>query len=436
MRKSGNDLKDSVRSALGGVDGIALRRYVMAALDPSVRYGVTGKLVGGAGTLGWTETAHYLLDSLSSRQLTGNAAKTELANFVEYSSPETVDLMNRVLNKDMRCGVAETLINSLSLPNFSVPVFTCQLAAPTGTPDEQRKARKRMERGEWVVSTKFDGMRGLGLVDDNRVHFVSRSGKPVPALQHLEKQVLDVFGGHRVVVDCEGVGVDFLDSISQLRSKSIERLEDTTLLQIFDCVPLEAFRDARGDDKFGGPLRDRLARLREFIANTDAPNLMFAAHSSVHDYDEAQYRADQLMEDGFEGCVAKDLTSGYSRKRTNDWIKFKATDNTTCLIVGLKEGEAGKQFEGMLGSATVEVDGILSDVGMGWSRFERAAIWAAYTGKTVAVTVRGKLVEAEPDAAFRILSRLLDVRHNGRMTSGALRHARKMKFRDIGGEIA
>lgn len=435
---SGNALKDVVALTLhsDNADAPRHRRYLMAALDPSVRYFQTGKLTGGTGYREFDYDAYNLLDRLASRELSGNAAKQAFVYFAESYTPSAVELMNRALNKDLRCGVAETLINSLDIPDFTIPVFKCQLAAPTGDADEIRKARKRMETGEWVAATKYDGMRGLGLVDDNSVQFVTRSGKPIPALQHLEKQVLSIFGGHSVVIDCEGVGVDFLDSISQLRSKSLANLEDTTLLQIFDCVGLDRFRKAKGNDKFGGPLRDRLARLKSFWEYGDPANLIFVDHVPVAGFDEAKAHSDYLIAQGLEGAIAKDLDAGYSRRRTNDWIKFKATDATTVAITGLKEGEKGKQFEGMLGSATVNVDGVDSDVGMGWTKHERAAIWAAYTGKTIPVTIRGKEIFVQSASENYVIGRLIDVTFNERMPSGALRHARKTKFRDVAGEMA
>src|SRR6266571_5331071 len=262
--KSGNALKDTARNLLGHASpaGDELRRYVMAVLDPMVTYGVKGKLKGGTGALGFDENAYTILDQLAARKLAGNAAKDKLELFCEFHNPDAVELMNRALNKDLRCGVGISLINDLGL-DFKIPVFECQLAQPGEA--------KRMKPGEeWLGCIKYDGMRALIEVNDNRVNFWTRSGKPIPALEPLAPQVLEVFGGRSLMLDSEGVGRDFLDTVSQLRRKDGANLKDSTVLQIFDIVDLDDFRDADNRTYFGGPLTDRLGEL-EIMFMVGAP---------------------------------------------------------------------------------------------------------------------------------------------------------------------
>jgi hypothetical protein len=90
-----------------------------------------------------------------------------------------------------------------------------------------------------------------------------------------------------------------------------------------------------------------------------------------------------------------------------------------------------------------------SNVGGGWGTEERALIWAAHTGEPVKWSSieqdkpTGLRVVTEhvamPDPQHYVIGRLIDVLSNGTMPSGALRHARKIKFRDLvtaPGEIA
>src|ERR1700737_3995104 len=172
---SGNALKNAVTIDLSVPASHFLRRYVMAVLDPMKTYGRKDKLMTDGGDMPWDEGCYSLLDKLAMRELTGNAAKTELAGFCRHHHPEAGELMQRALNKDLRCGVGIALINDSGL-DFKIPVFECQLAQPG-------EAKRMKEGEEWLGCTKYDGMRTLIEVADNRVNFCTRSGKPIPALE-------------------------------------------------------------------------------------------------------------------------------------------------------------------------------------------------------------------------------------------------------------
>lgn len=406
-RVSGNELKADVAKQLGGFVQADLRRYVMAVCDPMTTYGVKGKLLTDGGEKPWDEGCYTVLDKLASREATGNVAKTLLRNFTMLYDADAVELMNRALNKDLRCGVGIALINDLGL-DFKIPIFECQLAQPGEA--------KRMKDGEeWLGCIKYDGMRTLIEVNDNRVNFWTRSGKPIPALEPLAPQVLEVFGGNRLMLDSEGVGRDFLDTVSQLRRKDGADLKDSTVLQVFDMVDLDDFRNADNKTYFGGPLTERLGEL-EIMFNVGVPEaVQMVDHWAIRDWEHAEQFANDLMAKGMEGAIFKRASAGYIKRRTHDWLKIKLEDEITARVIAIYPGEKGKQFEGMMGGVTVEIDGVESDVGGGWTPAQRSDYWT------------------DP---HQVVGRLIDIKCNGKNPSGALRHARFERFRDIDGAIA
>lgn len=432
--KSGTALDDCVRSTLSSPEYAELRRYVMAVLDPSRTYGHSGRLPAGEGDNEWDENAFWLLDRLARRELTGNALKAAMVDYCKQYTPTAVDLMSRALAKDLRCGVGIKTINNLALPDFRIPVFTCQLAKDASP--------SRFKKGSWVASIKFDGMRALGVVRDNTCSFFSRSGKPITALDHLAPQVLDVFGGQDVVIDCEGVSRDFLDTVSELRTQNPDALSESVELQTFDLLPGTAFRSAINREPVGGPLEERLAQLAlyaEMIALK--PALRLVEHVPVADWEAALAYSDEKMAMGLEGAILKRLGERYIKDRTDSWLKIKQEDAVTVEILSVYEGEPDGRFIGQLGGVNVAVNGVPSKVGGGWTPYERAAIWAAHTNTAVAMQVVEKDAVTgvrvmtnrwvQPDESNLVIGRLIDVKCNGFMPSGAMRHARKIRFRDL-----
>lgn len=438
---SGNAALQALNVSL---DDQAFQRLAMYALDPARTYNIKGNMKFGYGMEHFGEPAYMLLDKLAARQLTGNAAKAALDDFCQLHTQDAVETMNKVLNKDLRCGIGIKAINGLKRRDFRIPVFTCALAKPAEA--------KRMKHGRWVAGIKYDGMRTLIEVNDNRVNFWTRSGKAIPKLQPLEGAVLEVFGGRRLMLDSEGVGADFLATMSQLRGKTADlNVVHTTDLQLFDILDLDDFRRYEGrDEPFGDSLEARLYRLKSFSSPSVPRPIKFVEHHPVRDFEHAVGMSQGWIEQGLEGGIIRRLEAQYTKERTFDWLKIKLEDTVDATILDIYEGEAGKKNEGKLGGVVVEIGGVRSDVGGGWSEWERAAIWAAHTGQPVPYTYieraydevagYGAPVEKteiiQPAAANHVIGRMIEIEFNGYMPSGALRHARKKRFRDVEGEKA
>lgn len=442
---SGNALKDAVRYCLEGKQDDTIRRYVMAVLDPSVTYGVKGKLRGGRGCEPFDFGGFELLQRLARRELTGNAAKTALDVFCDLHDDAAVELMNRALNKDLRCGVGATLINGLEMA-FKIPVFACALAHPA--------EEKRLGKHEWYWATKYDGIRTLVEVNDSRVSFWTRSGKPIPRLQHLEKDALEVFGGMRVMLDAEGVGKTFLESVSSMRGHAkADDCDNNIVLMVFDMLHLDDFYKHEGRKQpFGAPLKERLENLgnvfREVHAHIvrdderqnayDQMRIQPIPHRPIENWDHAQRVFQEQLDAGQEGIMLRRADSPYTKERTYDWLKLKLEDTVDARITGVFEGQG--KYTGMMGYVTVEVDGVVCQVGGGWSDWERAAAWAAATGEpcTYIAYEEGKpiSVTVQYDEENSLIDRIIEIGFNGKMPSGALRHPRKYRFRDIEGEKA
>jgi DNA ligase-1 len=393
-----------------------------------------GKMGGGDPYLGcqWgSQEDHDLVDRLADRRLTGNAAKAALEDWGQVSSVEDIDLLNRVLNKDIKCGVGVKLLNEVGAAvDFKIPVFEVALCHPA--------TEKLISKGDWIAAIKYDGMRALIQVRDNAVTFFTRSGKLIPALDHLAKPVLEIFGGRSVMLDSEAISGGFQESMSTLRrSKNIAASGDE-VLQVFDMVDLHRFLAADRKQEFGGPLENRLLELDHVFGMSDANEergpVRRTEHEEVRDWAHARELFDGAIDEEEEGIILRRLDAGYRKDRTNSWLKLKLEDTVDASIEGLYEGEG--EIAGMMGGAFVTINGVRCRVGGGWSLAERAEAWAAYTGEAVGYRFNGVDYVAEYDEECSLVDRIIEIKFNGYTDDGALRHGRKKRFRDIEGEKA
>ena len=117
-----------------------------------------------------------LSQDLSSRKLTGHAARDKILEIMNKSSKDEWNFFyKRILQKDMRCGLSEKTINNVAKKNnfdqFLIPVFACQLA-------QDSDSHKKKLTGKKFLEVKLDGVRVISvLYPDGRVDFLAEMEK-------------------------------------------------------------------------------------------------------------------------------------------------------------------------------------------------------------------------------------------------------------------
>jgi DNA ligase-1 len=82
---------------------------------------------------------------------------------------------------------------------------------------------------------------------------------------------------------------------------------------------------------------------------------------------------DLYLKHGFEGAMVKDLDSPYQFKRSIAMLKVKKMETVDGKVVGFEEGKG--KCKGVLGALQVEVDGVVTSVGGGYSDAQRSDLW-------------------------------------------------------------
>jgi DNA ligase-1 len=382
-------LKQALEAAvLGSTNSCYFLRGLWFCYNPYVTYGVKQipDSVGIADAENPWDDFISLLDDLSERRLTGQAARDAIQEMSErFDSEEWNLFLAPILRRDMRCGVSTTTINKiLKKTDYEIPVFSCQLASNSeGRPE--MKGIKRLE-------PKLDGVRVLmavGFPDYGGINVVcySRNGKIFENFQHIEAQIENYADHLRkgvgvknggFVLDGEVVGNSFQELMRQARRKE-DVQNDDSVFHIFDVIPIEDF--LRGH--WNAQLSKRLAILEKVQPTIDKmPNVELLPHIQVDlDTEEGQTKlqtyAQAMVAAGYEGIMIKDLDAPYVCTRSKFWLKWKPTITVDLEVIGIEEG-TGRNM-GRLGALVCAGNDhgkdIVVNAGSGFTDKERKLLW-------------------------------------------------------------
>lgn len=195
------------------------------ACDKLITFGVSGKTIPKStvdNCLNDLDSSGFytLIQELIDRKSTGNAAKNLLEFIAMNSSTHMWDnWFRRILLKDLKCGVDSKTINNCAKqadkPEYSIPVFSCQLAHKLD--DHPTKLQ-----GEKLIECKLDGVRVISIVYPNgKVDQFSRNGKELLNFDNIKSQLSSASNYFEcpMVLDGEVMSESFQDLMKQIHRK-------------------------------------------------------------------------------------------------------------------------------------------------------------------------------------------------------------------------
>ncbi len=303
-------------------------------------------------------------------------------------------------------------------PERGLPEIGPMLATPAPLPAEDDEA-------SWGFEVKWDGVRCVaGAPGDGSLRLVTRAGNDVtrtyPELQGLGERLAGrpvVLDGEIVVVDEKG-RPDFgllqrRMGVTNPRRAAHLAMECPVHLMLFDVMYLD------GALLTELPYRERRALL--YGLGLGGPNWSVPAHLEGH----GRQAWDATLASGFEGVLAKRLTSRYlPGVRSPDWRKTKHMITLDVVIGGWAEGRGHLSgLPGALLTGLPEPSGLryTGSVGSGLSEYERGEL-ARYLG---VIPRAGSPFTGPVDVpgAHWVEPRLVaEVAFSGWTASGRLRH--------------
>lgn len=374
-------------------DNRVLREVVRLALDPFTQFYIRKIPKYEATGSGCLMQAMDQLFELSSRIVTGNAAIEHLTQVLTSLSPKNAKVLERIIAKDLKCGVSTATANDVWLG--LIVDYPCMLAS--------QYEQKLVDKIQWpaMVQLKLDGMRFNAVVRDGQCEFKSRNGKTIDLLGNLEKEFVQLANGMDVVFDGELIvkddgGILNRQTGNGILNKAVKgTISDAEAAMvhatIWDHIPYMYFTSGECPT----PYKERFARLQSADKISIVPNFI------VENIEEAQAKFKEYYDQGEEGIILKDMHAPWENKRSKSLIKFKGELECDLKIVDVEDG-TGK-YEGMLGALVCESeDGIIKvKVGSGFNDEDRKKIKKQdVVGKVVAVKYNSRIRSKHEDESL------------------------------------
>lgn len=375
-----------------------LAGVVKAALDPTITYGIAdveGLLPPYFGAEGFNPQSAALIAHLAARTLSGNAARDAIKAHLKTLSEPSANLLLRVITKDLRCGVGDTLVKKVA-PAL-LPTFEPMLAA---------KFESKRLRVPAYVQTKLDGLRAIAFIRPGGTTFYTRNGHEITSVPHLCERLQNIArSDSTIVLDGELTAGSFNESVSAIRKAGV--IAAGAKYHIFDILTEAEFFGREGVSEV---FEKRQEALRNLVKH-EMPDsgkvehcFGYVAAERVSTEEEVHAAYAKRREAGLEGVIVKAADGRYWNKRSPDWMKIKAEESVDLKVVGWFEG-TGK-YAGQIGGLWVRYKN--TDVGVG-------------SGLT------DEMRAADPDT---FIGRIAEILYHEETPDGSLRHPRLKCFRD------
>lgn len=385
-----------------------LKMVFKAALDPYIVYGIK-KIPeyhrrADSNTFNLTMGVDQL-KHLSSRKFTGHAAIEHLQYILECSEPFDAEVIERIINRDLRCGVQESTVNKIwpgLIPTFDV------LLCHKDTSGIKYPA---------IAQEKSDGCRIHIRYDGESCRGFTRTGKELDlgfdileSAKHLMNPG-ETWDGELLCYK-DGKPMDRKSGngiILKAQKGTVSLAEQASFrVMVWDIV------DFTSTIKYQDRFNDLASRFKEVHKGSSfilIPSVVVASE------EEAQSFYLRMRKLGKEGAIIKNFDGVWEGKRVKSSGKMKAVESADVRITGVVEG-TGK-YAGMLGSFEYATDDgvVTGNVGTGLTDDDRKRLFdQKYVGQ-VAELLYNEKIQSKDGSWSLFLPRFVEIRFDKDVTN-------------------
>ena len=403
---------------------------VRLALDPFINFyikKIPAYTRSKRATLSLSE-ALQSLGRLSRREVTGNAGIEHLVHILENVSETNCLVIERIIAKDLKCGVSEATINKIR-PGF-IPTYPVMLASAYD--------QRLIDRFDWpgICQLKLDGMRFNAIVRGENVEFRSRNGKEISipndifsrAFVALAKEYgADyVFDGELLVVDAAGKPLDRKTGNGILNKAVKGTVSKSEAAQIratvWDAIPVENFVEGIYTVAYESRFTRLVGAHKQF--SESSRQLSHSISPVLTEYVNNDYEARRMFErflaEGQEGTILKDRNAIWEDKRSKGSIKFKGELEADMRIIGWELG-TGKNAKRLGALVVSSEDGrIVVNVGTGFTDSDRDSIRPDVVGKIASIKYNARIQDKKGNTESLFLPVFVEIREDKDVADSSL----------------
>ena len=403
---------------------------VRLALDPFTNFYIK-KIPAYTRSRRANLSMHQALESLgrlSRREVTGNAGIDHLVHILENVSASDSLVIERVIAKDLKCGVSEATINKIR-PGH-IPTYPVMLASAYD--------QRLIDRFDWpgMCQLKLDGMRFNAIVRGENVEFRSRNGKEISIPSDLFPRAFValakeygadyVFDGELLVVDATGKPLDRKTGngiLNKAVKGTVSKSEAARIrATVWDAIPVENFVEGIYSVAYESRFTRLVGAHKQF--SESSRQLSHLISPVLTEYVKNDYEARRMFErflaEGQEGTILKDRNAIWEDKRSKGSIKFKGELEADMRIIGWELG-TGKNSNRLGALVVSSEDGrIVVNVGTGFTDLDRDTIKPDVVGKIASIKYNARIQDKKGNTESLFLPVFVEIREDKDMADTSL----------------
>lgn len=409
--------KEAILKREAEVNNEELMRVLYVACDPSIRFYTKQIPDFEESTLkiyDTTSAIDILVDSIASREFTWYAAQDMISFILARTESESIDLVKKVLLKDLDCGVGATTINKFFKGLITEPPYQ----------QYSLFSEKFLKKIKLPVISQFkaDGCYGNHIVTENTYDIISRQG--IPFTYTLPDVLLDratsfaidwepfVLHGECLVKKYTKEGLwegEFLprqEGNGLINSDTPPKPEDL-FLEVWDIITLEDYN--KRESKV--PYNERLQRLQEFVIDSLSDCCRIVETRLCNTVDALIEHFKEIREKGLEGSMVKPIDMLWKDSKLTTAFKLKAIFECEYKVIGYTEHSKKKDWIGAL--ICESSDGkVKFKCGSGLKDTDRKKPFSFYNGKIITVKANDLTTSETKDTLSLSHPRFVEIRND------------------------
>ncbi len=316
-----------------------------------------------------TEILNFLLQ-LSSKSGTSDLEKNLLLRMSSCNN-ETYDIVNRILSKNLRCGVGIKSINKIKKGFIEdIPYMRCSLLDKIDNISYPA-----------LVEDKLDGEFINIICSNSSVTHRTRNGSYMNLLGNMITEFINindvVLCGEILVIGDDGTFLKREESngilLKAITNTLTQEESDKIVVVLWDIISTDEFySNVRSTTQYS----HRFSILKDIILKINSEKVRLVPYKIVNSYIETREYFDNIVAVGGEGVVLKDFGGVFKNGDSVYQIKIKAVKVCELEITGWTYGKKNTKFQNFLGSITCRSfdNTIIVDVGSGFNFSDRGYV--------------------------------------------------------------